>query len=438
MPNKPTADRLSKSSQSAVFWLVRYLDRMIDTRLGRLLAAMGGVVLEGPRACGKTSTGLQHANSSLRLDSSPSAVELAELDPVGLLQGATPRLIDEWQLAPTLWNVIRHEIDSRGLSGQFILSGSAAPPDDIRRHSGAGRFGRIRMRTMSLSESQRSSAEVSLHELNDHDPLSGVRSPLGYRDLAAESVRGGWPALVHSSVADAVEFNASYCNDITSTDLRLATGVRHDPVRVRRLLASLARNVATEANVANLTTEVAADGRSIDRDTVRTYLDALASIFVFEEQPAWSVSLRSRSRLRSRPKLHLSDPALACAALQLSPQRLANDPEYFGQVFESMVIRDLHAYLDTAGGHIYHYRDDTGLEIDAILEFVEGEWAAVEVKLGTRHIPEAEANLLKLRDERVDTDRVGRPRFLAIITGTEYGYTLPSGVHIIPIGALTA
>ncbi len=392
--------------------------------------------MEGPRACGKTSTGLRHARSSIRLDASPAAVELAELDPASLLQGDTPRLVDEWQLAPSIWNVIRHEIDDRRSPGQFILSGSARPPDDVRRHSGAGRFGRARMRPMSLSESQRSSSLVSLGDLTDGESLTGVRSSLTYRDLAAEAVRGGWPTLVNAAIDDARDFNASYLSDITATELKLATGVRHDPVRVRRLLASLGRNIATETTLASLTADVAADGSPIDRNTIRTYLDALTAIFAFEEQPAWSVSLRSRTRLRGQPKLHLSDPALACAALQLSPERLAGDPEYFGQVFEAMAVRDLHVFLDGDGGHLYHYRDESGLEVDAILEFGGGGWAAAEVKLGATKIPEAEANLLKLRDERVNLDRVGRPRFLAVITGTEYGYTLPSGIHVVPLGAL--
>lgn len=417
---------------------VAYLPRTVDARVDRLLHAMGGVVLEGPRACGKTSTGLRHARSSIRLDASPEAVTLAELDPVSLLQGEVPRLVDEWQLAPTLWNVIRHEIDGRQAPGQFILSGSATPPDDVRRHSGAGRLARVRMRPMSLGESQRSSQQVSLHALTDQDRLTGIRSPLSYRDLAAEAVRGGWPALINASVADASEFTRSYVADITSTDLRLATGVRHDPVRVRRLLASLARNIATEATVASLASDVAADGSPIDRNTVRTYLDALTAIFAFEEQPAWNISLRSRTRLRSQPKLHLGDPSLACAALQLSPDRLARDPEYFGQVFEAMAMRDLFAYLEAGGGHLYHYRDETGLEVDAIIEFSDGGWAAAEVKLGSSGVTAGEASLLRLRDERVNLDRVGRPAFLAVITATEHGYTLPSGVHVIPLGSLTA
>lgn len=416
--------------------LVAYLPRIADSRVELVLHAMGGVVLEGPRACGKTSTGLQHASSSIRLDESPEAIALADLDPASLLQGDTPRLIDEWQLAPTLWNVIRHEIDGRQQPGQFILSGSATPPDDLRRHSGAGRFGRVRMRTMSLSESGRSSGAVSLRHLMEGGSLSGIRSALTYRDLAAEAVRGGWPALVEADISSAIEYNRSYFDDLASVDLPLATGVHHDPVRVRRLLQSLARNIAGEATTQRLASDVSADGASIDRATVRTYLDALTTVFALEELPAWSVNLRSRTRLRSRAKLHLSDPALACATLGLTPGRLAGDPEYFGQVFESMAIRDLRVYASGQGGTVYHYRDETNLEVDAIMEFPDG-WAAAEVKLGSAQIPVAERHLIKLRDERVNLDRTGQPSFLAVITGTEYGYTLPSGVHVIPLAALT-
>ncbi|WP_284252298.1 ATP-binding protein [Litorihabitans aurantiacus] len=413
---------------------MKYRRREADARIARALGVMGGVVLEGPRACGKTSTGSHHARSAVRLDESRSVAELAELDPTGLLEGETPRLIDEWQLTPSLWNVIRHEVDRRQAPGQFILSGSATPTDDVRRHSGAGRFARIRMRPMSIHERGRSTAAVSLAALGD-EPLTGVRSDLTYQDLAVEAVRGGWPALIDASASDAREFTASYLQDLMATDLRLATGVRHDPVRVGRLLASLARTIGTEVTTASLAADVAADGAAVDRDTVRRYLDALTRVFVVDEQPAWAVSLRSRTRLRQQPKMHLADPSLACAALRLTPARLAGDPEYFGQVFESMAVADLRASIESWGGQVHHYRDSTGLEVDAILELDDGGWAACEVKLGASRVEAAEAALLRLR-ERVDVGRTGRPRFLAVITGTEHGYTLPSGVHVLPLGAL--
>lgn len=414
-----------------------YLTRVVDKTLDELLRAVGGVVIEGPRACGKTSTGLQHARSSVRLDSSPQLIELAELNPSQLLDGETPRLIDEWQLAPTLWNVIRHQIDDRQMKGQFILSGSATPPDDVTRHSGAGRFGRVRMRTMSLVEAQRSSDQVSVASLKDAAKVDG-RSPLSYTDLAAEAVRGGWPALLAASLREATAFNRSYCNDLYSSDIPLATGTRHDPQRMRRLFESLSRTIASSASLETLAADVSAGGGSLNPATVREYLDALATVFVLEELPAWSVALRSRSRLRTTPKRYLTEPGLACAALGIGVDRLAGDPEYFGQVFEAMAIRDLRSLASAESGRVYYYLDNTGLEIDAIVEYPDGRWAAIEIKLGSKRVGEGEKNLLTLRDARVDLTRVGAPAFLAVVTGTEYAYTLPSGVHVVPLGVLCA
>lgn len=412
-----------------------YLARAVDEALDELLHAMGAVLIEGARGCGKTSTGLEHSRSSIRLDSSPHLIELVSLNPLELLKGETPRLVDEWQLAPALWNVIRHEIDDRQQRGQFILSGSATPPDDVTRHSGAGRFARLRMRPMSLAESQRSTSAVSLAQLTNEARVGGT-SPLSYTDLAAEAVRGGWPALLTASLREAVTFNRSYCDDLCSSDIQLATGVRHDPVRMRRLLESVSRNIAGEATLESLANDVSADGGHLNPETARTYLDALTRVFALEELPAWSVALRSKSRLRTSPKLHLADPALACAALGIGVDRLANDPEFFGQVFEAMAVRDLRALAGAELGRVYHYRDNTGLEVDAILEYPDGRWAAIEVKLGSSRVPQAEKNLVTLRDTRVDLSRVGPPAFLAIVTGTQYAYTLPTGVHVIPLGVL--
>jgi predicted AAA+ superfamily ATPase len=414
-----------------------YVPRVVDSRLASLLGAMGGVVIEGARACGKTSTGLRQCRSSIRLDAAPQAVELAELDPASLLEGDTPRLIDEWQLAPSLWNVIRHEIDDRQEKGQFILSGSATPPDDVRRHSGAGRFGRMRMRTLTLSERGHSSGDVSFNALSDAGPLSSVRSPLTYRALADAAVVGGWPALLGASPEDAMDYNSSYIDDICSSDIPVATGIRRDPVRIRRLLTSLVRTISGEVSPKTLAADVSADGAAFDRGTVRAYLDALTRVFVLEELPPWSVALRSRTRLRQGAKMHLADPSLACAALGASPARLAANPEYFGQIFEAMAIHDIRVYAEAQRGKVYHYRDESGLEVDAIIEY-PGAWAAIEIKLGSAEIHKAEANLLKLRDKRVDTAVVGEPSFLAILTGTEAGYTLPSGIHTIPLAALRA
>lgn len=416
---------------------MRYRQRVADAAMTELLGALGGVLIEGPRGCGKTTTALQHARSHIRMDSGPAVLELASLDPIALLAGATPRLIDEWQLAPDLWNVVRHEIDDRQGRGQFILSGSSTPPRDPARHSGAGRMGRLRMRPMTLAETGRSSQEVTLTQLESGESVSG-RTSLTYRDLAEAAVTGGWPALIDASARQAIAFNRSYLDDLCTSAIPLATGVRHDPVRVRRLLESLARNLASEVTLQRLADDVSADGGPFDPKTARSYLDALATVFGLDELPAWSVALRSKSRLRTSTKVHLADPALACAALGVTADRLANDPEFFGQVFESMVIRDLRSMVEARFGSAYHYRDNTGLEVDLILEYEDRTWAAFEVKLGSARIDEAEKSLLMLRDSRVDVTRVGPPAFLAVVTGTEYAYTLPSGVHVVPLAVLAA
>lgn len=412
-----------------------YRDRVADGVMTDLLSALGGVLVEGARGCGKTTTALQHARSHIRMDSGPEVLELALLDPIRLLAGETPRLIDEWQLAPSMWNVVRHEIDDRQERGQFILSGSSTPLRDPSRHSGVGRIGRLRMRPMTLAESGRSSQDVSLAALESGEVVSG-RTKLAYRDLAEAAVIGGWPALLDAGHRQAIAFNRSYLDDLCSSAIPLATGVRHDPVRMRRLLESIARNLSNETTLARMAADVSGDGGAFDPKTVRTYLDALGTVFGLDELPAWSVALRSKARLRTSAKLHLADPALACAALGVNADRLAQDPEFFGQVFESMVIRDLRSMIEAHFGAAYHYRDNTGLEIDLILEFADRAWAAIEVKLGASRVPEAEKCLLTLRDGRVDLGRVGPPAFLAVVTGTEYAYTLPSGVHVVPLAAL--
>ncbi len=413
-----------------------YKQRAVDHILAELIKGMGAVLIEGPRGCGKTSTGLHHSRSSIRLDRSPELIQLAELNPTALLEGETPRLVDEWQLAPSLWNAMRHEIDDRQQRGQFILSGSAQPASDVTRHSGAGRFGRLRMRPMALAESEASSSDISLSALKGASTVS-ARSPLSYQALAEQAVRGGWPGLLDVPARQAVLFNRSYCDDLCDSDIPAAVGVRHDPARMRKVLQSIARNVAAEATAQSLRRDVSGADAPLNYGTVNAYLDSLETVFALDNLPAWSVNLRSKSRLRTAPKLQLADPALACAVLGVGADRLAKSPEYFGQVFEAMVIRDLRALASAESGQVYHYRDSTGLEIDAIIEYPDdGYWGACEVKLGQSQVEAAERNLIKLRDERVDLDRVGEPAFLAVVTGTEYAYTLPSGVHVIPLGTL--
>ncbi|MCF2706782.1 ATP-binding protein [Arcanobacterium haemolyticum] len=409
-----------------------YLPRAVDQTLRMDLESMGGVLLEGVRGCGKTESGMQQSHSHFRVDQAQNR-RLAELNPASALAGNTPRLIDEWQLAPDLWNEIRHEIDFRKNAGQFIISGSATPCDDITRHTGAGRISRIKMRPMALAESHPAPDLVTLSHLREHSAIPPIAGRLSYDELAIEAVRGGWPALVATQQRGFVRFVRNYLDNIVHTDL-LQLGTVFSTERIERLLRSISRNIASETTATTLAQDVSADGGTLSAASVRTYLDALTQIFVVEELPAWSGSLRSKSRLRKQSKLHFCDPSLACASLRATPERLANEPEYFGQIFESMAVRDIRTYAEQIDASCFGYRDESGLEVDIVIEFAEGGWAGIEVKLGEsdRIIQAAEHNLLRLKNDRL----VREPDFLAVVTGGMTAFTLPSGVHVIPLSAM--
>ncbi len=409
-----------------------YLSRAVDISIQEELTAMGAVLIEGTRGCGKTETGLFHAQSHFRVDQASNR-HLASLNPPAALDGKIPRLVDEWQLAPSLWNEIRHEIDSRRSPGQFLLSGSSTPADSITRHTGAGRISRIRMRPMALGESHPHPNQLTLSQLRTARQVTTMPPTLTYTDLATEAIRGGWPLLVASKAKGYSRFVRNYIDNITHIDLP-QLGNNFSPERVSRLLRSIARNIATEATPVTLSKDISSDGGELSPASVRTYLDSLTRIFVLEELPPWSGALRSKSRLRKKTKLHFCDPSLACAALRTNAKALANDPEYFGQIFESMAVRDIRTYAEQIDANCFRYRDESDLEVDILLEFDDGNWAGLEVKLGESDsvISAAENNLLRLRNSRMVTP----PDFLAIITGGTSGYTLPSGVHVIPLSAL--
>lgn len=415
-----------------------YRPRLADSELQDCLAAAGAVLIEGAKGCGKTATARRAARSEVFLDADPNVAQAMAVDPAIVLAGERPRLLDEWQTFPDLWNYVRRAVDRQSGKGGFILTGSAVPADDLTRHSGAGRITRLRMRTMSLFEQGRANGAVSLGGL-----LSGVEQPsapdpgLALVDLVEAICRGGWPGTLGDDLPQAMRFVRGYIDEIRRTDVERTVQVRHDPNRVLRLLQSLARNTATTVSMATLAADVAGQNEVVQTRTIGDYLDALRRLFVVEELPPFAAHLRSRARLRQADKQHFSDPSIAVAALRSSPERLLADLAFLGFLFESLVARDLRAYAAVHDAGLRHYRDSNGLEVDIVVESAAGVWLPVEVKLGATPaiVDEAAANLLKFRDV-VDSGRMGEAPNLLVVTGKGYAYRRPDGVTVAPIGAL--
>jgi len=412
-----------------------YRKRATDLEVGRTLAAMPAAVIEGPKGCGKTWTGRNFARSEVLFDHDLNARRSVSLVPGLVLEGEEPRLLDEWQLAPEVWNQVRHASDEGRRTGRYILTGSAAPTDDITRHSGAGRIARVRMRPMSLLETGESTGEVSLAALLEGAAVGARRPDAGFRDVLEALCRGGWPRLLGRSTTEAELFLDNYVAELCRTDVRSVDGVARDPGGVARLVASIARNVATTASFSKLAAETAGD-RPLNRTTASEYLRSLERLFVVEDAPAWRTHLRSRAILQSSPKRHFVDPSLAVSALGTTPDRLLADLEAFGFLFESLVVRDLRIYSQASQAPVYHYRDSDKLEVDVIVEARDGRWLAAEVKLGgDEGIEQAARSLLRLR-AKVDDSRMPAPSKLLIITAAGYGYDRPDGTTVLPLTAL--
>lgn len=414
-----------------------YRPRVIDAVLAKRLASAGAVVLEGPKACGKTFTAEQTARSRVYLDTDLAALAGIRIDPALVLTGEAPQLVDEWQVEGTLvWNHVRREVDRRQSPGQFILTGSALPADDVVRHSGAGRFARLTMRPMTLVESGESNGVMSLAGLMAGERPAGRASALTVPDLIDATVRGGWPRNLRLTVQQAARANADYLANAAEVDIPRVDGTFRDPSRISRFLQALARNTAMEHKLARLVAETDADAEGpLARTTGSDYQRALQRLMILETQPAWAPHLRSRTRLREAARTHFVDPSLAAAALGAGPDRWLADLNAYGLLFESLVIRDLRVYGDALDATVYHYRDATQLEIDAIVQTRAGTWGAFEVKLGASLVDEAAAHLLALA-KKVDVGTTGAPAVLGVITATPFGYTRPDGVVVIPIGAL--
>ncbi len=417
-----------------------YLSRIADRILQQRLKSSGAVLIEGPKWCGKTRTGLENSKSHLFMqdpDKYSSNLKAADTKPSILLQGDTPRLIDEWQTAPVLWDAVRFAVDQRCKPGQFILTGSAVPQDNVVQHTGTGRISRMMMRPMSLYESLESNGTVSLRELFDSKTDIKSISSLTIDQIAYAIVRGGWPQSINDTEEIALRHSIDYVEAIINADVSRVDGIEKNPTRVRALLKSLARNISTLATVKTIRDDIALDNddSTLSDKTINQYLKALDRIFVTENLAAWNPSLRSKTAIRTSPKRQFIDPSIATAVMRLTPSRLYDDFNYLGFLFESLCDRDLRIYAEAIDGQVFHYRDASGLEADAVIVLNDGRWAAVEIKLGKKEIEDAAKHLLELK-AKVNTDKMKEPSFLMILTGSEYAYQREDGVFVVPIGCL--
>jgi len=411
-----------------------YTSRIVDSTLDEALHRAGAVLIEGAKGCGKTSTAEQAASSIVRVDVDPTVELYMQTEPDRILQGATPRLLDEWQRQLKLWDLVRRAVDDRGEPGQFILTGSATPNPKVPRHSGAGRFAMVKMRPMTLWETGASTGEVSLKALMEGDCPSVAPGAYGLLEWAELITRGGWPSMLGRTVDEAKDYVSDYMQLIAEVDVSTVAEVRRDPLRVSRLLASIARNVATEASLTTLSKDTGGSAEPLSRDTVTRYVDALDRLMVIEPLTAWQTSLRDTARLRQAATWHFADPSLAVAALRATEQRLVSEPKTLGLLFESLAIRDLRVYADAIHSRVYRARDSYGREVDAIIETPHG-WAGFEIKLGMGQVDEAAAHL-EAFVRAVDTQTVGPCLSRVVIVGTGPGYRRPDGVCVVPLAAL--
>ncbi len=422
--------------------MAKYKHRIADKLLKRKVLGKGAVLIEGPKWCGKTTTAKQLAGSLLDLGDSAvwsQSAQMIELSPTTLLEGKTPRLIDEWQALPPIWDCIRSEVDRRGEPSQFILTGSSVLPEaDETIHSGTGRFAHLKMRPMSLFESEESTGSVSLKELFDGKDLEVQPNKLDVEALAFLTCRGGWPWATVVSKEVALDQALDYYDSVVNYDIQRVDKVKRSAERAKLLLRSYARNISQQVSVATIRKDMLAnDAESLDENTVMDYIKALKRLYVIEDLAAWNPNIRSKAAIRTSDTRHFVDPSIAIAALGLGPKDLVNDLQSFGLFFEDLAVRDLRVYAESLDGTLYHYRDSNGLECDAVLHLRNGSYALLEVKLGgTERIEEGAANLIDLAG-KIDTDRMPEPSFMAVIVGVgPYAYRRKDGVYVIPIGCL--
>jgi len=414
--------------------MVDYLPRLADQELAERLGYIGAVLIEGPKACGKTATATRQAKTIIRLDDDQTARQWLALSPERLFDGQTPILFDEWQVEPTIWNRVRHQVDDRKGKGLFILTGSATPTDDASRHSGAGRFSVLKMRPMSLFETGHSTGEMSLRHLLDGERQTGLGTHLAFEELLNRIVIGGWPELIDVDVTSAQRWLRDYLTNIVEVDIQ-KLGSRRDPTNLRRTLESLGRSVGQPTKAAELARDIGGEGGPIAKETLSAYLTALDRVHLLDNSPAWLPHMRSRTRLRTAPVRYFVDPSLGPAALGIGTNELTRDLEALGVHYEALVIRDLRIYADSIEARVDSWRDENGHEVDAIVTVGPNKWGAFEIKLNPNAVDAAAASLLRFK-EKVDITRQGEPSCLGVITSTGAGGLRADGVHVIPIGAL--
>lgn len=419
-----------------------YRPRIIDSLLHQQLSAVGGVLIEGPKQCGKTTTAEEASNSQIYMSDPTNQkrnLSLAKLNPNLLLRGATPRLVDEWQIAPELWDTARFEIDHRKEVGQFIFTGSAVPADRSKIfHSGTGRFAWLKMRTMSLFESGESNGQVSLRELFDGHLDIACTNDYDLEAVAFMACRGGWPAALELSKQAALLHATNYCDAIVNTDISRIDGIERNPDQTRRLLRLYARNQGSQTPISALIQDMQlVNSDAENRRTVSSYLNALQQIFVIEDLKAWNPNLRSKTTIRTSDTRYFSDPSLCATALGIGPHDLVLHPETFGFIFETLCIRDLRVYADALDGEVYHYRDKNNLECDAVLHRRNGSFGLIEIKLGGDAAVEHGASTLRRLAAKIDVEKMGKPSFLMVLTAVgDFAYQREDGVLVVPICCL--
>ncbi len=418
-----------------------YKPRLLDKTLERYLKIFGAVVIEGPKYCGKTWTGRKFAKSEILLKKTTgetsNEIELAKISPEIILEGEKPRLIDEWQEATNLWDEIRYDVDRNGLKGQYILTGSSTPKRNGISHSGAGRYGKINLRTMSLYESGDSSGLISLEDICDNKKISCSTGNVDLRKLANLIIRGGWPGNLELNDLDAREAVKEYIKLIIDDDLQRLDGITRDKHKMNLLLKSLARNESTTVSIKTLKNDIQEkDNEDIDTDTVSSYLNALNKLFLLDNDEPFSTNIRSSIRVKQSEKRHFVDPSIASALLNLSVDKLINDLETFGFLFEALVERDLKIYASTFNAKCFHYQDYSNREIDTIIELEDGDWCAFEIKLGANQIESAANNLIKIKNG-IEKENGKIPKVMCIICGmSNAAYKRPDGIYVVPITAL--